>query len=66
MAIYKVNDPLMVDIERYSKHPSCKTLVCFVYDPEGRIANPRGVEADLNSRSDERITVITLIKPNAA
>ena len=38
---------LLVDIARYSSHPDCKTLVCFVFDPEGIIGNARGVEADL-------------------
>lgn len=62
----EIGEQLIIDIEKYSKHPDCKTLVCFVYDPEGRIANPRGVEADLNSRSDEQIHVLTFIKPSAA
>jgi hypothetical protein len=61
----ELGEQLIVDIEKYSKHPDCKTLVCFVYDPDGRIANPRGVEADLNSRSDEQIQVLTFIKPSA-
>lgn len=65
LAARELGEQLIVDIEKYSKHPDCKTLICFVYDPEGRIANPRGVEIDLHSRSDEHITVIVYIKPNA-
>lgn len=48
----KVGEELMVDIQRYRTHPNCKTLVCFVYDPDKRIVNPRGLEDDLNHPHD--------------
>lgn len=41
-------DQLAIDILRYSAHPDCKTLVCFVYDPEERVKNPKGFERDLS------------------
>ena len=44
----KVGEELLIDIARYRKHPSCKTLICFIYDPEDRIYNPSGLENDLN------------------
>lgn len=53
---------LIDDIARYRTHPDCEVLVCFVYDPEGLIANPRGVEADL-SRRDENMATVVLIRP---
>lgn len=43
-----LGDELIIDIQKYQAHPDCKTLVCFVYDPEGWISNPRGLENDLN------------------
>ena len=43
----EVGEQLMIDIARYRAHPDCKLLLCFVYDPEGRIGNPRGLESDL-------------------
>lgn len=43
---------LIDDIARYRHHPDCKVLVCFVYDPDGRITNPRGIEADLRQEVD--------------
>jgi hypothetical protein len=43
----EVGDELTVDIARYKVHPGCKMLFCLVYDPEHRIKNPRGIEADL-------------------
>jgi hypothetical protein len=44
----EVGDELIVDITRYKSHPDCRLLFCFVYDPEGRIANPTGIEKDLS------------------
>lgn len=38
---------LIVDATRYATHGDCKLLYCFVYDPEGRVSNPRGFEGDL-------------------
>lgn len=41
---------LIVDSQRYRSHPDCNKLFCFVYDPEGWISNPRGLENDLNKQ----------------
>ncbi|WP_184137542.1 hypothetical protein [Deinococcus humi] len=48
-------------MERYRSHPKCDQLVCFVYDPEGRIANPRGLENDLQQGDPLKVRV--LIRP---
>jgi hypothetical protein len=53
---------LIEDIVRYKPHPSCKQLICFVYDPESRVANPRGIENDLGS-SEADFTVKVIIAP---
>ena len=58
----EVADQLTIDVQRYSTHPDCATLFCFVYDPEGRIGNPRGLEAELTSISDQ-YTVEVLVSP---
>lgn len=42
-----LGEELIVDRARYQAHPGCDTLVCFVYDPDGLIDNPRGIEDDL-------------------
>jgi hypothetical protein len=60
----EVGSQLLIDIARYQRHPDCKNLICFVYDPEGRIGNPKGLENDLNNLSSERINIITLIRPS--
>ncbi|HEY6084870.1 MAG TPA: hypothetical protein VIU63_05705, partial [Nitrospira sp.] len=46
-------DQLRVDVEHCRMLKRCSTLLCFVYDPEGRIGNPRGLESDLISISDQ-------------
>jgi hypothetical protein len=48
----KLGKELILDIERYKKHPDCKALFCFVYDPEHRLKNPDGLEADLSRKTD--------------
>ena len=49
LAAKEVGDQLLIDIGRYRAHPDCKALFCFVYDPEARIKNPHGLEADLSN-----------------
>jgi hypothetical protein len=44
-----IGEQPIIDIAKYKKHPQCRRLVCFVYDPEGRVANPVGIENDLNT-----------------
>jgi hypothetical protein len=58
----EVGDQLLVDIQRYQQHLNCKYLVCFIYDPEGRIPNPKGIENDL-SKTENDIKIITIITP---
>jgi hypothetical protein len=58
-----IGDQLLVDIGRYDKHPDCGTLICFVYDPESLLKNPRGLEADLTKQVSPAFRVITVIRP---
>ncbi len=58
----QLGEELTLDIQKYQAHPDCKTLVCFVYDPEGRINNPRGLERDLEQVT-EKIEVKVFIRP---
>ena len=55
-------DQLIIDIKRYQAHPNCEKLICFVYDPEGRLGNPRGIEGDLAGQHDA-LEVEILIRP---
>ena len=53
---------LIEDKAKYKVHPDCKKLICFTYDPDGRIVNPQGLINDLNSQ-DEDFEVEIVIKP---
>jgi len=57
-----LTDQLRIDAERYRSHGRCTTLLCFMYDPEGRIGNPRGFESNLTSVSDSFVIEI-LVSP---
>ena len=42
-----LGDELLVDIACYpAAHPDVRALVISIYDPQRRIANPRGLEGD--------------------
>ncbi len=58
----EIGNQLIEDIERYKNHSECDTLICFIYDPEGFIGNPKGMENDLNRDSDQ-INVRVFVKP---
>lgn len=58
----KIGNELIEDIFRYKSHPDCDALICFVYDPEGQISNPRGLESDLNQKDGE-LLVDVFIRP---
>jgi hypothetical protein len=58
----EVGNELTIDIAHYRSHPDCKRLVCFVYDPDRVIANPRGVEDDLQRQSTAEMSVEVYIR----
>jgi hypothetical protein len=58
----ELGNQLIEDKERYKTHPDCKKLICFTYDPEGRITNPKGLETDLNKQEPE-FEIEIIIKP---
>jgi REase_DpnII-MboI len=57
-----LTDQLRIDAERYRSYGCCRTLLCFMYDPEGRIGNPRGLEANLTSVTDSFV-IDVLVAP---
>jgi hypothetical protein len=50
------------DFVLYAKHPDCKKMFVFVYDPTKNIANPRGVETDLSVPRPPITEVVTFIQ----
>ena len=62
LSVKDLKEQLRIDADRYRSHDRCATLLCFIYDPEGRIGNPRSLEADLTSVSDSFI-IDVLVAP---
>lgn len=58
----EVGDELIIDSRRYATHPDCDVLICLVYDPDGLIDNPTGLESDLSGEYDG-IQVIVIVNP---
>lgn len=56
----KIGEELIIDMARYREHPDCDTLICFVYDPEGRVKNPKGVISDLERGDKEGKTRVVI------
>jgi hypothetical protein len=59
----QVGEQLIIDVERYKKHPDCETLICFVYDPGSFLKNPVGLITDL-SRQQENLRVKVVVVPD--
>lgn len=57
-----ITEQLKVDAARYRYHGRCTTLLCFMYDPDGRIGNPQGLETSLTSVSDSFVVEV-LVAP---
>ena len=56
----KIGEELLIDMARYRAHPDCETLVCFVYDPEVWVTNPKGVIDDLEGKDTEGKTRVVI------
>jgi hypothetical protein len=60
----ELGEQLIVDINKYAQHPDCKTLVCFIYDPSGYVANPAGLQTDLEKQPNGTLAVRVLVRPS--
>ena len=58
----ELGEQLIIDKERYKSHHNCKTLICFVYDPEELIINSEGLASDL-AEENEEMSVFVVISP---
>jgi hypothetical protein len=57
----QLGEQLIIDIARYKAHPDCSLLYCFVYDPDGYLNNPQGIENDLSKETDEMKVVVRIL-----
>jgi hypothetical protein len=53
----------ILDVVHYRNYSDCKALICFVYDPENKMKNPRGLEDDLKKLTDTEMSVESFVKP---
>jgi hypothetical protein len=58
----EVVNQLATDILRYQAYPDCKTLLCFVYDPDGYCNNPTVLQNDLTKKHGA-IDVVAMVRP---
>lgn len=56
-----IGDQLIIDIAHYQKHPECKTLYCFIYDPQETISNPISLERDLSGKHEDLIAKVFVV-----
>jgi hypothetical protein len=57
-----LTEQIRIDSERYRTKSRCTSLMCFIYDPEGRIGNPRALETSLTTVSDS-LSIDVLVAP---
>lgn len=50
----------LVDIANYKKHPSVRITICLIFDYEGYIVNPTGIEKDLTYIKD-KYSIVTKV-----
>lgn len=62
ITVRDLSEQVKNDTSTYASWTDCQTLFCFIYDPEGRIGNPRSLEAELTVVSDG-YTVEVIIAP---
>jgi hypothetical protein len=63
LGMREVGDQLVIDAARYRNHVDCKSLVCFVYDPDGIIQNPEGLQGDLERNSSDEFKILIYVRP---
>jgi hypothetical protein len=61
LAAKELNEQAMIDFGQYPGL-DCRTAFCFIYDPEGRIPNPRRLESELTGQLQGRTTEV-LVSP---
>lgn len=61
----QIGKQLIVDIAKYKEYKGVNALVCFIYDPEQLIENPKGLENDLQKLPTEKLNVEVFVCPRS-
>ena len=60
MSAKSLGEELIVDRERYAANTKVRHLICLVFDHEGRLRNPRGLEGDLSRETSAEGFAVTV------
>lgn len=60
MTAKDLGEQLIIDREKYAVHGSVRHLICLVFDHDGQIPNPRGIESDLTREHSVDGLVVTV------
>lgn len=61
MSAKSLGEELLVDVARYGARADIRHLVCLVFDPDGRLENPRGLELDLSRETTQGGTAVSVV-----
>lgn len=61
MSAKDLGEELLVDVARYGGRADIGHLVCIVFDHDGHLDNPRGMEADLSRGATTGGTAVTVV-----
>jgi|SRR5699024_5940557 len=61
MSSKQLGEELFIDAGRYPTHPDCEAILAYVYDPERRLVNPRGIERDLTMKTASGLSFLCVI-----
>jgi len=56
-----LGEELIIDRERYSSRKDVRHLVCLVFDHDGHLRNPRGLERDLSHEASTESFAVTVV-----
>jgi hypothetical protein len=59
----EITEQVVKDIERCKDNPDGKTLVIFVYDPDGWIKQAKSLETELNAFSSPQVMLQAVVEP---
>jgi hypothetical protein len=57
----RLGEELVVDWERYRRHPNCRAIFALVYNPERLLKNPVGLASDLSQNEGTPATRVLII-----
>jgi len=61
LADREIGKQLTEDVAHYAQYQGCTHLICFIYDPEDRVANPTALKNDVEKQSRENFAVEVIV-----